>query len=176
MFGFPKLARVSCYQNLNIVLIPDLYAFNILGLGLKILQFVLCVCSLKCVYFLHLPQQLAICNVHFELSINVSLKLWMQATSYWRILGWTNFLSREHVCYRTHWIRRKPVNALYLMARKLARLCRDLQLSCFVGLMCVGVMCMYVACVSQIWSVKFHVSTKCFVWLLCLLELYCIQF
>ncbi len=52
------------------------------------------------------------------------------------------------------------MNALYLMARKLARLCRDLQLSCFVGLMCVGVMCMYVACVSQIISVKFHVSTK----------------
>jgi len=42
-------------KNLNILLIPDLYAFNILGLGLKILQFVLCVCSLKWVYFLHFP-------------------------------------------------------------------------------------------------------------------------
>ncbi len=30
-------------------------------------------------------------------------------------------------------------------------------ISCFVGLMCVGVKWMYGACVSQILSVKFHI-------------------
>ncbi len=63
-------------------------------------------------------------------------------------------------------------------------------MSCFVDFMCVGVKCVcgsYVSCkfVSQVFKCQFQVSTKCFVWHICLvlealiynlnLEIYCHQ-
>ncbi len=64
-----------------------------------------------------------------------------------------------------------------------------LGISCFVNLVCVGVRCMHVSFasllfdvwleirmffVSQVIRVKFQVSIKCYVWMLCILKFYCI--